>query len=91
AGAPEPLLQAPVVDADGRRRRLDLAWPERSLDVETDGDRWHLNPADRRAMTDRDRALAAAGTKTLRFSSSDLELDLTACVATVLRQLGLRG
>jgi len=39
SGLPRPKVQYRVVDADGIRRRLDVAYPEAMLDIETDGDR----------------------------------------------------
>jgi very-short-patch-repair endonuclease len=81
AGFPEPELQAPVVDGDGRKRRLDLAWPGRLLDLETDGDRWHTSPRDRQAMTVRDDALRAVGYEVVRIDSDDVEHDLRGVIA----------
>ena len=83
ASVPEPRLQLPVVDGDGRTRRLDLAWPDVRLDVETDGDRWHLNPADRAAMAARDAALARVGWRTERVDNGEVDADLLAVVARI--------
>ena len=38
AGLPEPVLQHPLDDARGRIGWFDLAWPERRLIAEYDGD-----------------------------------------------------
>lgn len=73
-GLPEPVLQHRVVDADGRRRRLDLAWPDSMLDVETDGDRDHLVAAGQRRDRVRDAALRALGWDIRRFTSADIDL-----------------
>jgi very-short-patch-repair endonuclease len=40
-GLPAPVLQHEVVDANGRRWRLDFAWPERRVALEYDGVAWH--------------------------------------------------
>lgn len=40
-GLPTPTLQHQVVDADGRRWRLDFAWPEMRVAAEYDGVDWH--------------------------------------------------
>jgi len=80
AGLPEPHLQFPVVDGDGRKRRLDLAWPEVRLDLETDGDRWHLSGPDRSAMAVRDAALRAVGFEVIRVDSGQVETDLSATI-----------
>jgi very-short-patch-repair endonuclease len=81
AGLPEPHLQLRIRDGDGRVRRADIAWPEQRLDLETDGDRWHLSPRDRRAMRVRDAALAAVGYSTVRASSAEVEHDLPGVIA----------
>jgi very-short-patch-repair endonuclease len=81
AGLPPPLVQHIVVDGDGRNRRLDLAWPDRRVDVETDGDRWHLNPADRAEMATRDAALARAGWRTERVDAGEVDVALSAVLA----------
>jgi hypothetical protein len=81
AGLPPPLVQHVVVDGDGRKRRLDLAWPAKQLDCETDGDRWHLNPADRADMATRDAALAKAGWRTERVGAGEVDTSLPAVLA----------
>jgi hypothetical protein len=40
-GLPTPELQYEIVDADGRLRRLDFAWPEQMVAAEYDSDQWH--------------------------------------------------
>jgi very-short-patch-repair endonuclease len=76
AGLPEPELQVRVVDGDGRNRRLDLAWPDRRLDLELDGDRWHTSDGDRKAMKVRDAALGAVGYQVVRVDSDEVDRDL---------------
>ena len=44
AGFPPEQLQWPVVTADGRVPRLDLAWPSRMVCVEADGAAFHSDP-----------------------------------------------
>ena len=70
-----------MVDGDGRKRKLDLAWPERVLDLETDGDRWHTSRRDRQAMKVRDAALRAVGYDVVRVDSDDVEHDLRGVIA----------
>src|SRR5581483_2881435 len=41
----------------GRRVRLDLAWPDRRLDLEGDGRLFHTSPGDRRRDAARDAAV----------------------------------
>ena len=40
-GLPRPVLQHEVVDARGRLRRLDFAWPKHKVAAEYDSDEWH--------------------------------------------------
>lgn len=80
---PEPHLQFPVLDADGTKRKLDLAWPDHGLDLETDGDRWHLNPTDKAEMQRRDAALLRVGYEVWRVDSDDVPGEL----AALLRRL----
>jgi very-short-patch-repair endonuclease len=40
-GLPTPVLQHEVIDARGRLRRLDFAWPEQLVAAEYDSDEWH--------------------------------------------------
>lgn len=73
AGLPTALTQHPVRGADGRLLgRVDFAWPEHRLVVETDGFAFH---ADRRSYRDdrrRTNALVLAGWRVLRFSWEDV-------------------
>ena len=55
-GLPSPVLQHEVVDARGRLRRLDFAWPKYLVAAEYDSDEWHVGPEALR----RDRAKLAA-------------------------------
>ena len=41
-GLPGPVLQHEVIDARGRLRRLDFAWPEYRVAAEYDSDEWHV-------------------------------------------------
>ena len=43
--AEPPELQYELVCADGRRVRLDFAWPARRIAVEADGHKWHSTSA----------------------------------------------
>lgn len=40
-GLPAPVLQYEVLDALGRLRRLDFAWPDQMVAAEYDSDQWH--------------------------------------------------
>jgi hypothetical protein len=41
-GLPSPVLQHEVVDARGRLRRLDFAWPSQRVAAEYDSGEWHV-------------------------------------------------
>jgi hypothetical protein len=41
-GLPSPVLQHEVVDARGRLRRLDFAWPSHRVAAEYDSGEWHV-------------------------------------------------
>lgn len=43
-GLPRPTLQYEVIDRNGRRWRLDFAWPEEMVAVEYDGFEFHSDP-----------------------------------------------
>ena len=72
AGLPRPVLQYPVLDARGRRIGFgDLAWPERKVLIEFDGDvhrERHVFVKDLR----RQNRLVLHGWTVLRFSSADV-------------------
>lgn len=69
---PKPLRQHEV-RVDGRRRYLDLAWPETRVAVEVDGYRWHSS----RGAWERDRArlraLRRAGWTILHATKQDVD------------------
>jgi very-short-patch-repair endonuclease len=71
-GLPAPVLQHQVLDPDGRFiGRADLAWPERKVLVEFDGDLHR----DRTVFVNdlrRQNRLIAAGWTVLRFTSADV-------------------
>lgn len=55
-GLPHPVLQHEVIDATGKLRRLDFAWPECKVAAEYDSDEFHVGAEALR----RDRAKLAA-------------------------------
>ena len=57
-GYPEPVRQL-WLRLPGRRVRLDLAWPDRRVDLEADGRLFHTSPRDRRRDAARDAAIGA--------------------------------
>jgi very-short-patch-repair endonuclease len=89
-GLPPPRVQFPVRDVHGVRRRLDLAYPEAKLDIETDGDRWHTMRRDRRADRGRDDALEAVGWEVQRYGADDIHQWSGLTVRRVRRSLAAR-
>ncbi|GIK76433.1 MAG: hypothetical protein BroJett022_01230 [Actinomycetes bacterium] len=67
AGLPEPLRNARI-----HGHELDFWWPERRLNVEMDGYRWHSTRARLNRDRERDAELAARGIRVLRFSYDQL-------------------
>lgn len=90
AGLPTALTQYAVRGPDGRLLgRVDFAWPEHRLVVETDGYAFH---ADRRSYRDdrrRTNALVVAGWRVVRFTWEDVMHDPAHVVAVVRKALAL--
>ncbi len=71
-GLPRPVAQFRVLDATGRfAGRVDLAYPDRKLAIEYDGDQ-HRDPAAFRSDMRRLNRLRLAGWTVLRFASTDV-------------------
>jgi hypothetical protein len=66
AGLPSPTRQKERVDADGRRRYLDLYYEEWSLHIEIDGAQ-HLDAQQAWLDTERQNKLCIRGDRVLRF------------------------
>lgn len=92
AGLPRPRVNLPIVLDDGGPHVVaDFAWPELRLIVETDG--WASHGTRRAFVHDRrrDRRLALAGWRVLRFTWGEIEHEphlLAAELATMLTRLG---
>lgn len=88
-GLPMPLLQHPVHDAGGVVvAAADMAWPERKVLVEFDGD---VHRERKTFVRDRRRQnrLVAAGWIILRFTSADVYGDPAGVLAQIRRALGV--
>jgi hypothetical protein len=73
AGLPAPVTQRVVRGKDGRRiGRVDFAWPDCRLVVESDGFAFHADRRGYRADRRRGNALVLAGWRVLRFSWEDV-------------------
>ncbi len=63
-----------------------------NIDIETDGDRWHIDADKSRADNRRDNDLETAGWRTLRFTSQQIREELDAyCVETVRENVNRLG
>lgn len=68
AGIGDPVLQHPVLDGNGRLRKLDVAYVAEQVDIEFDGGRWH-DPAE---DAERDAAMRAIGWEVRRYREEDV-------------------
>lgn len=94
AGLPGAVANLRVVDADGRRRYFDFAFPSLMVGVEIDLHPSHGTTLGRRADGARQNALVLEGWTVLRFDLADLMLrpDVVArTVAAALEQARSRG
>lgn len=80
AGIEGFATQRVLLDAAGRHLRVDFCFAAAGLVVETDGARWHQDPARDRA---RDNELARLGWRVLRFTWAEVVYD----TERVLREL----
>jgi hypothetical protein len=85
AGLPAPVPQFPV-EIDGRRYRIDLAYPHERIAIEYDGWDAHRTRSAFEAGLARDRALVAAGWRPLHFGATSTE---PVVVRDVQRELGV--
>ncbi len=71
-GLPAPTLQYEVVDRDGRRWRLDFAWPELMFAVEYDGFEWHSDAEHLRRDRQKRAALQELGWRVMSIVCDDV-------------------
>lgn len=89
AGLPTPVQQHPVV-LEGRRRRIDLAYPEQGVAIEFDGFHVHTLKTVFDDEKARAGALAAAGWTVLPFTSATPEGDIVRRTRLALERAGDR-
>lgn len=70
-GLPEPVVQYEV-QVNGRLRKIDAAYPERSLAIELDGAKKRMSPESLQADDSRQNDLVEARFTPLRFTWTDL-------------------
>lgn len=75
AGLPVPVQEHPVV-LEGRRRRIDLAYPEQMVAIEFEGEAVHDTVSAFHDDKARAGALAAAGWAVLPFTTRTSEADI---------------
>ncbi|MBW3621147.1 MAG: type IV toxin-antitoxin system AbiEi family antitoxin domain-containing protein [Actinobacteria bacterium] len=90
AGLPEPEVNLRVVDAAGRVRELDLAWPEFGVCVEIDVHPSHDGTIGRHRDGRRQNDLIDDW-RVLRFDDLDLQFDAPTVVGTIRRSLARAG
>lgn len=86
AGLPAPQLQFEL-SRDGRRHRLDLAWPHRKLGAEFDGLEAHMTREQLAADRDRHNWFTDQGWRLLHFTAVDVYRRHEAMVRSVGRYL----
>ena len=82
-------LPGRAVPGSGAKGRVDFAWPDRRVVIELDGRRWHAGEAAFENDRLRDRAVAAAGWRSARFTWSDFHGRRRTTRVEVRRLLGL--
>lgn len=90
AGFPQPVAQFEVV-ACGRRRRLDLAYPDLKIAVEYDGDHHYVTEAQKHADIEREMSLRTEGWEVIRVVSRGIYRDPAGTVKAVAAALERRG
>ncbi len=88
AGLPRPVRQYPL-QIGGRTVRLDLAYPGARLDLEVDGQRYHVGEAFQHDR-ERDRLVASIAWLPVRFTALDIDEQPARTVATVTALLAAR-
>jgi hypothetical protein len=90
AGGPQPLVNHPV-RCGGRRRVLDLAWPDVMVAVELDGRGPHSSRAAFEDDRSRQNDLVAAGWTVFRLTWRALHHDRARALAPILAELHRRS
>lgn len=72
ARVPTPVRQYEMVCADGRKVRMDLAWPEYRVGLDWDGKRWHGTPARKKRTRERHESIEASAWRHLSYGWTDV-------------------
>jgi hypothetical protein len=82
---PPPVPQYELRCIDGRRVRLDFAWPDAGVAVEADGRRWHATTADFERDRARANSITASGWSLYRFGWADVRERRAGVVGSIHR------
>lgn len=80
-----PVPQFELRCLDGRRVRLDFAWPGQQVAVEADGRRWHATTADFERDRARANSITSSGWALYRFGWADVRERRAGTVASIHR------
>jgi hypothetical protein len=72
ARVPDPVRQFEMVCDDGRKVRMDLAWPQYRLALDWNGRRWHETPARRKRTRERHASIESSGWRHLMYGWTDV-------------------
>lgn len=86
-GLPCPELQYEVIDAHGKLRRLDFAWPTNKVAAEYDSDEWHTGPDALHRDREKIAALQDLGWVVIPIVREDVRRRQQALVARIERHL----
>jgi len=86
-GLPPPVLQHELVDARGRWRRLDFAWPRHMVAAEYDSDEWHVGADALRRDREKFAALQDLGWLVVPIIANDVRRRPTALVDRIRAHL----
>lgn len=89
-GLPTPEVQLALTLPDGRRIRLDFAWPNAKLALEVDHPFWHAGAEESAKDKRRDLIMATIGWQTVRVTDLDVTGGLAAAIRAVAVTLSQR-
>jgi hypothetical protein len=89
-GLPGPVLQHEVVDARGRLRRLDFAWPRQRVAAEYDSGEWHVGAEALRRDREKLAALQDLGWMVVPIVADDVRRQPSALVNRINAHLVAR-
>ena len=87
---PPPERQVELVCDDGRKVRMDLAWPDLRLGLDWDGKRWHGTPARKRRTRERHQSIEQSRCRHLAYGWADVHDMPRAMGAEVVHEVSLR-